>query len=58
MIHKSWAVAQRGRYVNEHKPGAETKQKLEMHNEPEISNTITTVQKDCYVLILEEDEDE
>lgn len=56
-IQRAWAVAQRGRYTGEHKPGAPTKQKLELHDEPEVSNTITTIQKDFYTLILKEESD-
>ena len=46
MIRKAWSVAQRGRYTHEHKPGAPTKQRLELQHEQGISNAITTIQKD------------
>ena len=55
MIRKAWSVAQRGRYTHEHKPGAPTKQRLELQHEQGISNAITTIQKDFMVLVMYED---
>lgn len=55
MILKAWSVAQRGRYTHEHKPGAPTKQRLELQHEQGISNAITTIQKDFMVLVMYED---
>lgn len=52
MIYKAYGLAQRGRYTNEHKPGAPTKQRLEMQKEEGICNAITTVQKDFMVIVL------
>lgn len=56
MIRKAWSIAQRGRYTNEHKPGAPTKQQLELQKEYGISNAITTIQKDFMILIMYEDD--
>lgn len=53
-ITEAWSVGQRGRYTGEHKPGAPTKQRLEIRGEKEISNAITTIQKDFYILVAME----
>lgn len=52
MIYKAWSLAQRGRYVDEDKPGAPTRQQMELQRERGISNSLTTVQKDAMVVIL------
>lgn len=52
MIYKAWSLAQRGRYVDGDKPGAPTKQRMELQKECGISNSLTTVQKDAMVVVL------
>lgn len=58
MIYKAWSLAQRGRYVDEDKPGAPTRQQMELQRERGISNSLTTVQKDAMVVILTDAENE
>lgn len=58
IIRKAWGMAQRGRYINEHKPGAPTKQRFEVREKPEISNAITSIQKDYLVFLMIEDEEQ